>query len=170
MNVEADADDWSTFETGPAVHEPSFTPLPSKIKLGVQAMNKPQKGVPSGSTGSRMKLGQATRGGLSGLKGKPPSTSATLVAALEAENELESAGWGGTGEEDGETKEEDSWNNTPFEEDRPSSAPPKNAPDLSSASSKESKAAHMARMKEERRAKMAALKAKKASASTTTAS
>ncbi|KAA1077660.1 hypothetical protein PGT21_015179 [Puccinia graminis f. sp. tritici] len=168
MNVEADADDWSTFETGPAVHEPSFTPLPSKIKLGVQATNKTQKGAPSGSTGSRMKLGQATRGGLSGLKGKPPSTSASLVAALEADNELDSAGWGVTGEEDGEPKEEESWNNTPFEEDRPSSAPPKNTPDLSSASSKESKAAHMARMKEERRAKMAALKAKKASASTTT--
>ncbi|KAA1067122.1 hypothetical protein PGT21_014150 [Puccinia graminis f. sp. tritici] len=168
MNVEANADNWSTFETGPVVHKPSFTPLPSKIKLGVQATNKAQKGAPSGSTGSRMKLGQATQGGLLGLKGKPPRTLASLVAALEADNELNSAGWGVTGEEDGETKEEESWNNTPFEEDRPLSVPPKNTPDLSSVSSKESKAAHMARMKEERRAKMAALKAKNASASTTT--
>ncbi|PLW44096.1 hypothetical protein PCASD_04875 [Puccinia coronata f. sp. avenae] len=159
MNVEADADDWSTFETGPAVHEPSFTPLPSKIKLGLQPTNKP-RGAP-GNAGARMKLGQpAEGGGLGAMKSKPVSSSAALVAALEADHELESAAWGGGAEE-----EQDAWNNTPFDEDRPAStAPAKLSPDPSS-SSKESKAAHMARMKEERRAKMAALKAKKAAAS-----
>ncbi|WAQ86687.1 hypothetical protein PtA15_7A415 [Puccinia triticina] len=173
MNVEADADDWSTFETGPAVHEPSFTPLPSKIKLGLQAANKPPKAASSGGTGGRMKLGQATRGGLTGSKGKPANTSAALVAALEADNELEEGAGrgGGTAEDDAETKEEDSWNNAPFEQDPQPPVSAKITPDASSsAASKESKAAHMARMKEERRAKMAALKAKKASSSTPTGS
>lgn len=31
MDVEADVDDWSTFETGPPTHDPSFVPLPSTI-------------------------------------------------------------------------------------------------------------------------------------------
>ncbi|KAH9465453.1 hypothetical protein Pst134EA_013337 [Puccinia striiformis f. sp. tritici] len=174
MNVEADADDWSTFETGPTVHEPSFTPLPSKIKLGLQVTNKPKVNQ-TGNLGTRMQLGQPVRGGLGGSKGKPVSTSDALVAALEADNELEGAGWGGDDSEmvrassanqvGVDTNEEDSWNDASFDDDRPSPIPPKIIPDPSTSSSKESKAAHMAKMKEERRAKMAALKAKKASAS-----
>ncbi|KNZ58503.1 uncharacterized protein VP01_191g17 [Puccinia sorghi] len=184
MNVEADSDDWSTFETGPKVYEPSFVPLPSKIKLGLQpsTASKPIQG--SGSAGGgrlMMKLGQSGKGSqlLGPMKGKPSrsTSSAALVAALEADNELdEMATWGPSfvaqdqeDELEPEAHKEHVLSHSPLHNHTPlppsvSTRPPSAAVAVSTTTT-ESKAAHMARMKEERRAKMAALKAKKASAS-----
>ncbi|MBW0481756.1 hypothetical protein O181_021471 [Austropuccinia psidii MF-1] len=171
MDVQDDADDWSTFETGPAIHEPSFTPLPSTIKVGLQS-NK-LIGKSSGLIGGRMKPTRKI--------GPRPTTKKTttssLVAALEADNELEAefeTTWGG-GEElfeetveknlrDSKDKElENRWSEVQQEE-KPQNPSQINRTETG-VNSKEAKAAHMAKMKEERRAKMAALKAKKATGS-----
>lgn len=182
MNVEDDADDWSPFATGSTTHEPSFTPLPARIKVGLQAGgNKKPKPPTRVVAVGRMQLGMT--------KGKKMNPSTSLVAALEAENEfksdkLEDDSWGdGSGVVDKEetvqeipdidksTKEEADWNKTDFDDpiigfdQQASSIHSTKTVGLDSSSSKESKAAHMAKMKEERRAKLAALKAKKASTS-----
>lgn len=193
MNVEADGDDWSSFETGPKVYEPSFTPLPSKIKIGLAPtqQNKSKikaKPIGSGIGGTeRMKLGQSSlSGGSSGRK--TITSSASLVAALEADeefsNEFETAdGWGGVIEEEKEVEsrtsqnlpksskaKKDAWDDDQeFSDVNPSphSMQKTTVGVVNPSSSKESKAAHMAKMKEERKAKLAALKAKKAAASAT---
>lgn len=103
MDVEADADDWSTFETGPPVHEPSFEPLPStidvdRLSLGgaKRAAPKPkavralQSGGGGAGRGPSMKLGGGGAG-TNGLAGRRPSglsakgNAASLLAALEDE-------------------------------------------------------------------------------------
>lgn len=175
MDVEADVDDWSTFETGPPAHDPSFVPLPSKIA------NRP-KVVKTGGTNERLKLNRPSNPRVQKL-----TNAASLVAALEADQELDDGAGDSWGVEDfredvvgdsfndtikssvsqqppgitktpSKTSPEDEWGQ--FHDKGTASASSK-ASEAKAVSSKDDKAAQMAKMREDRRAKMAALKAKK---------
>ncbi|CAH7667548.1 SCY1 protein kinase [Phakopsora pachyrhizi] len=151
MDVEADADDWSTFETGPPTHEPSFTPLPSKIKIGLQSniQNSNKSRVVGGAKADRS-IGKGP---------KKVGAAATLMATLEADNELEDSVEGAVKDQ---SIDQMGWGDFNANEDNNEGKVKSNLKSSVSVSSKEDKAAQMAKMKEERRAKMAALKAKKA--------
>ncbi|KAG0152088.1 hypothetical protein CROQUDRAFT_85801 [Cronartium quercuum f. sp. fusiforme G11] len=184
MDVEADVDDWSTFETGPPVHEPSFVPLPSKIGQNMKTAKAPR----NGATNNQLKLTRS-------LNRPKLTNAASLVAALEADQELDDGAddsWGvesfgaadnsiapsrssitlvgrqlnlasgvprkALAQEKPSASTEDEWGQ--FDDNGST-----NTSDKQSAAkvvnSKDDKAAQMAKMREERRAKMAALKAKK---------
>ncbi|KAH9813027.1 hypothetical protein DFH28DRAFT_897391 [Melampsora americana] len=152
MDVEDDVDDWSTFETGPITHDPSFIPLPSTIGKPSNLNSKSSKN----NTGTKEKL-RLTKASNVGKLGN----AASLVAALEADLELEES-WGVEEKEEMKSKvNETQWDQ--FDDSSMMTSPVAKS-SMNSAkvvSSKDDKAAQMAKMREERRAKMAALKAKK---------
>ncbi|PLW28990.1 hypothetical protein PCANC_25364 [Puccinia coronata f. sp. avenae] len=111
--------DLMNVETSPMVHEPSFTPLRSKIKLGLQPPNKPK--VAPGNAGAWMKLGLDEAGPActrqrAGREGQASQLIRRTRCRPGSHHKLQSAGWG-KGAEEGQ----DAWNNTSFDEDRPAS-------------------------------------------------